>query len=170
MKVIFDDNIEIVEKAVLQANNLLTSPEFFEEISKNDSFDFSTATPAQIAEIMKNSKLEFTVEMFYPNILQAFVYRKTLAFTDSHYPNYLFLNYKKLNREVEDIAATIIHESVHALDDAEKDFTFGHGNNSSVGKENSAPYWIGNLAYRMLKGTKDAPLLAFHEEEDLGIA
>lgn len=93
-------------------------------------------------------------------------YRKTFAYTDGRFPNTLFLNFKKLDREIEDIAATIIHESIHALDDAEATYTFGHGNNSSAGKDNTAPYWIGNLAYRILKNNQNAPLLAFDQIEE----
>lgn len=60
------------------------------------------------------------------------------------------MNDKKLNRSVESIAATIIHESVHVVNDSEQQYTFGYGNNSLANKENIAPYWIGDLALRML--------------------
>lgn len=83
---------------------------------------------------------------------------------------YIILNFKKLDPEIEDIAATIIDESIHTIDDAQETFTFGHGINSSVGKDNTAPYWFGNLAYRILKNSPTAPLLAFDQMEEDNIA
>ncbi len=167
MKILFNDDIIIVKSAVEKSNGLLNNVDFFNEISNHPSFDLSTASPKIIADLMKHSNLEFKIEIFYPNVLLVlFKYRKTFAYTDGQFPNTLFLNFKKLNREVESIAATIIHESIHALDDAEDTYTFGHGNNSPIGKDNTAPYWIGNLAYKMLKNNPMAPLLVFDQLED----
>ncbi|MCX6307220.1 MAG: hypothetical protein NT040_19820 [Bacteroidetes bacterium] len=166
MIIIFNDEHTRVKAATALSNGILKNPVFFKAISDHPSFDLSTASPQIIADLMAKSDLEFKIEIFYPNVLQSIKYRKTFAFTDGRFPNTLFLNFKKLERETEDIAATIIHESIHALDDAAENETFGHGNNSAVGKENTAPYWIGNLAYRMLKNNPDAPLLAFDQVED----
>jgi hypothetical protein len=165
MKIIFNETIPSVKNAVGKANELLASPLFYEGIKKQSKFDLANTTPAVIADLLKNTSLEFLVEIYYPNLFQSIKYRKTLAFTDARFPNTLFLNFKKLNREVEAIAATIIHESIHSLDDAADTYTFGHGNNSSVGKENTAPYWIGNYAYRFLKGNNTVSIV-FDQVED----
>lgn len=166
MKIIFNENLAGVKSAVDKSNSLLKDGAFFEAIANHPKFDLSTASPDIISRLIRESDLEFRVEIFYPNLFQFIRYRKTFAFTDHRFPNTLFLNHKKLNREVEDIAATIIHESVHALDDSNASYTFGHGNNSPVGKENTAPYWIGNLTYRMLKNNNDAALLVFDQIEE----
>jgi len=156
-----------VQTAVEMANSVLNNELFYSRIREKESFDLSTASPAVIADLIQNSDLTFKVDFFYPSgLFQAIKYRKTLAYTDSRYPNTLFLNLKKLNRAEESIAATIIHESIHALDHDAVDYTFGHGNNSAVGKENTAPYWIGNLANKILKGDIEVPLLVFDQEED----
>lgn len=170
MKIIFNENLAGVKSATDKSNELLKNDEFYKAISDHPNFDLSTASPKIIADLLKKSDLEFKVEIFYPNAFQSIKYRKTFAYTDERFPNTLFLNFKKLDREIEDIAATIIHESIHALDDAEETYTFGHGNNSPKGKDNTAPYWIGNLAYQILKNNPNAPLLAFDQMEEDNIA
>jgi hypothetical protein len=163
MKIVFDDEDPSVQQATQMANSIFTNEEFYKRIRQETKFDLSTAKPAVIAELILNSSLEFKVELFYPSGWRAIKYRKTFAYTDGNYPNTLFLNLRKIDRELEDIAATIVHESIHALDDECLEYTFGHGNNSSIGKDNTAPYWIGNLAYQILKGDFNATL-SFDQE------
>ncbi len=168
MRIIFNERNRTVERATEMSNEILQNNSFFQEISNHPSFDFSTASPATIADLMRNSNFEFHVEFFYPNLLNRLSkFKKTLAYTDKRYPDTLFLNVRKLRRSPESIAATIIHEIVHALDRQATEYTFGHGNNSSVGKGNSAPYWIGNLAYRMLMNNPHLTALLF-DQSDIG--
>jgi len=166
MIITFNDEHEKIQIAVQMANMVFENEIFYERIRQVTRFDLSTATPEIIAELIASSRLEFKVELFYPSGWRAIKYRKTFAYTDGNYPNTLFLNLKKLDRETEDIAATIVHESIHALDDECIEYTFGHGNNSSIGKENTAPYWIGNLAYQILKNDSNCKRLIFDQVED----
>ncbi len=168
MKIIFNDNQPKIQEATDLANSVLGNPIFYTKIKEKDSFDLSTASPQIIADLIEKSNLEFTVDLFYPSGWRRIKYRKTLAYTDRRYPNTLFLNLRKLKRSPESIAATIIHESIHALDNEAVDYTFGHGNNSSKGKKDTAPYWIGNLAFKILQNDFEAPLLVFDQEEDDG--
>lgn len=155
-------NIEKVLLATKYANDILQNEDFYERISNKDSFDMSDATPKQISRFLKESDLEFVVKPFKPRgIANKIKYRKTLALTDRRYPNTLFLNVNKLNREAESIAATIIHESIHALDNSVKEFSFGHGDNDASGKGNTAPWWIGNQTYKILKNNNEAGNLDF---------
>ena len=163
------DRVSVIKLAVQKANELLTNPAFFIKISDHKQFDYTHWPSADIANEMTKSTLEFKVTIFHKRWLDG--YGKTLAYTDAAYPNTLFLNNHRLNREVEEVAASIIHESVHALDDSLRkasgkladDPWFGHGDDSSVGKENSAPYWIDQLAYEMLKNDPRLPFLAFEQ-------
>lgn len=166
MKIIFNDENLNIQQAVQMANSILKNEDFYEKIRQISKFDLSTATPYVIADLIANSNLEFKIELFYPSGWKAMKYRKTFAYTDGNYPNTLFLNLKKLDREIEDIAATIIHEGIHALDNECINYTFGHGNNSSIGKDNTAPYWIGNLAYQILKDNSSAKLLTFDQDHN----
>ncbi len=166
MIITFNDKQQKVEEATEMANSILKNSLFYSKIREKDNFDLSTASPQIIADLIEQSDLEFKIDLFYPSGWRAIKYRKTFAYTDSRFPNTLFLNLKKLNRNSISIAATIIHESIHALDHDAIDYTFGHGNNSSKGKSNTAPYWIGNLANKILKGDFDSKLLVFDQEED----
>ena len=166
MTIIFNDDNPKVKQAVEMANSILVNPIFYEKIKEKERFDLCTTSPQIIANLIKQSNLEFKIELFYPTGWRAIKYRKTFAYMDSKYPNTLFLNLKKLNRKAESIAATIIHESLHALDNEAIDYTFGHGNNSVKGKGNTAPYWIGNLANKILSNDFETVELVFDQEED----
>lgn len=166
MRIIFKDNHPKILEATEMANSVLINQMFYNKICEKESFDLSTASPQIIAALIAESNLEFKIELFYPSNWDAIKYRKTLAYMDGRFPDTLFINLRKLDRSAESIAATIIHESLHALDNEAVDFTFGHGNNSSKGKENTAPYWIGNLAHKILMNDFHTPLLAFDEIED----
>lgn len=159
------ENIENtnVIAAVNMCNSILTTPEFYAAISEHPSFDLTQTSPKTISALIENSDLEFNVKLFDTAGLKAIKYRKTNAYTDSKSPSTLFLNKDKLDRETAKIAKSIIHEAVHAVDNAEIKHRFGHGKNRSKGKGNTAAYWIGDLAYRML--TKDVNLHAELKKE-----
>lgn len=57
----------------------------------------------------------------------------------------IHLNARKMDRPVGDIIETLVHETVHLVDN-ENDMSFGHGDNSPQGKGLTAPYLIGRLA------------------------
>lgn len=148
IKVEFNGNAPNVILAVERTNELLGDPSFFARIREHQRFDFSTATPAQIADLMEVSNAVVTVKLYTSRN----PWTKAVAFEDHHYPNVVFLNSRRLRRSVPSICATIVHECVHALDSAVEDFRFGHDGNSPNGNENSAPYWIGELAEEYLSG------------------
>ncbi len=87
----------------------------------------------------------------------------TTAYVDDDYPNTVFLNSRKLDRDISEIVNTIVHECVHAVDAALTNVSFGHGDNNWRGKGNSAPYWIGNLAESILSGEKSVGDKAFFD-------
>ena len=160
-----------VAAACAQANGLLHNPVFFDAIAAHAPFDQdahgtpATATPAQISALMQGLALVFQVDMFVPHgLLQKTKYHKTQAYTDPAQPNTLFLNGTWIAQQAPstaELAATIIHECVHAANTADPDpaHEFGHGDNSSKGKDNTAPYWIGSYAYSLLSGQPMAALV-----------
>jgi hypothetical protein len=166
MQVEYTGDHPIVREAVTEANRLLKDQSFLEEIAARPTFDMSTASPATIAELIRSSSLRFVVQLFSPRGVNKVRYRKTFAYTDGRYPNTLFLNEAKLDREMADVAATIIHEAIHALDDSEPGYQFGHGSNSPRGKENTAPYWIGNRAYQLLTAGEGTTAPSVDEVEE----
>jgi hypothetical protein len=62
---------------------------------------------------------------------------------------------------------TIVHEFVHNVDmfdDGRPGIGMGHGSNSSVGKQDSAPYWIGGLAGRYHRAAQNLPVEVVEDE------
>lgn len=154
IKVEFLGNTQNVLDAVARTNELLAAQSFFARIREHHGFDYSTATPAQIADLMETSDVVVSVKLY----TSRWPWSKAVAFEDRRFPNVVFLNTRRLNRSVPSICATIVHECVHAVDSAEAGLRFGHLDNNPNGKENTAPYWIGDLAEEMLSG--EAPQFA----------
>jgi hypothetical protein len=151
MDVTFDGHNAHVRLAVEQANGVLKNPKFLDSIAAHPKFDMCDAPPTVIAGLIRTSALAFQIKLFRPrSLIDRIRYRKTFAYMDRRFPATLFLNEKKLDREVADVAATIVHESIHGLDNTESRYSFGHGDDSPNGKENTAPYWIGTRAYEFL--------------------
>lgn len=148
MQVVFFGSNDRVAQAVAAANKLLANDEFFERIRSHDAFSMATASPRQIADLMQGSAARVEVQLYKSR----WPLSKALAYEDARYPNTVFLNSRRLDRSTASICATFIHECVHALDSSEPGLRFGHGDNNPNGKENTAPYWIGDLAYELISG------------------
>lgn len=59
----------------------------------------------------------------------------------------IHLNKWRLNRSDKSVFETIFHELIHVIDHSDGNATyFGHGNNSPVGKEKSAPWRVAKIA------------------------
>ncbi len=167
MKIINDVDHPKIHLSVRCANELLKNPFFHERICGKPYFDRTTARPGHLSKLIQDSNMVFRVTTFKPKgIVERIRFKKTLALTDNRYPGRLFLNENKLNHSTEHIAATIIHESIHALDQIST-VSFGRGDDRGQGKGNTAPYWIGNLAYRILMHELDSSPLNF---EDITVA
>jgi len=149
MNVTFSANNANVRAAVDQANIQLQNLAFFQRIREHAGFDSSTASPGQIAQLMALSNVMVQVELY----TSRWPWSKALAYEDHRFPSKVFLNSRRLDRSLASICATIIHECVHALDATEEGLRFGHGDNNPNGKENTAPYWIGDLAFEMVHGS-----------------
>ena len=144
-------NKKLIE-ATSKANRLLLTDEFYMAIkNKSTDFDMSTASPEYISEFIWKNKEDVTcnVKTYSKRFTKALAY-----FTRSR-PNDININTYKLNRSMGSIVATLIHEYVHMVDHVDKKHSFGHGSNSRKGKQNTAPYWIDNVAQGMIDGKPD---------------
>lgn len=151
MKIIYPGAISVLHDAVAAANKLLVDPAFYDAIAQKPSFAASGATGAQVAASMQRCDLALTVKT-YKNPLS-----RALGYENPHDPTSIFINIagNKLSRSVGSIAATFIHEAVHAADADDESIEYAHRGNRPAGNEDTAPYWIGDLAARMI----DAPQL-----------
>jgi hypothetical protein len=143
MRVVFTGKNEKVIDCVEFINDLFHADLFYKSISDKNSFTFTDYQPEQISKLMEEDMNQITVRLY-----KSFnPWTRANAYVSNKYKNTLFLNTRKLWRNKEDMINTIVHECVHVVDFSENDnIDFGHGDNYSNGKENSAPYWIGNLA------------------------
>lgn len=163
MKVISEAEHFKVRLSVKCANSVLDNPNFYERISGKPYFDIATAKPSEISKLIQDTDMVFRVATFKPKgFYQRIKYHGTLALTEKRYPGRLFVNENKLDGSAERIAASIIHESIRALDDIST-LSFGHGDNVPHDKSNTAPYWIANLAYRILMHELDHSPLDFED-------
>lgn len=143
-----------IPEAVKQANLLLKGTELYEQIAlRKKAFDYSSPAdlaPSMVAETLRSFTKTFQVvpETLGSTTTGAYTCNVTMRET-------LYVSNRPYHTDnsVGAIAGTLIHECIHALDCFSPEIRLGHGDNSSVGKENSAPYWIGNLAANLINGT-----------------
>ena len=113
----------------------------------NNKFDMSNCNKRYIAQELNS----------YPNIINIKFYKpfwpwsKALAYVNDD--KTIYLNSRKLNRSIPSISGSIAHEVIHILDNRYKEVSMGHGNNSPINKENTAPYWIGKKVYEIALNT-----------------
>ena len=151
MRVVYRGRNQKLHEAVAFVIDLLEQEEFYEAIAKKGSFDFTNKRPSEIAEYIKNKKQETVVRLYTPRWVRRVRHRNTNAYVDPNYPNTLFYNSRKLWRSVGSMVNTVVHEYVHSVDysaDGNPALEYGHGDQSSDGKKDAAPYWIGDLAQR----------------------
>lgn len=130
----------VIKLAVDRANSESVHRRLADMIRK-ESFDMSTANSNYLAsEFTKYVKTtDIHVKVYYKR------FSKALAYFDSMYPKDININGSKLNRTEGSIVGTFYHEAAHMFDHDDKNHTFGHGDNSSVGKQNTFPYKVGGI-------------------------
>lgn len=146
MTINYNGNIQVLVDAATKANELLANNQFYDYIAQKQGFDLTMATGQQVADSIKNCNANLTVFEFVK------YFTRVLGYEDPNDPNSVHINVagNKLNRSLGSIVGTYIHESVHAADATDNNLSYPHNGNSSVGNENTAPYWIGNLAIQMV--------------------
>ncbi len=164
MKYHLRSNIARLRIAVDLALEIFQNDDFYRQISNHDKFDQSDLSPSEIAELLRDFEIPVNVEGFYPRWFERLRYRKTLAYAVG---GNVYFNLRKINRSDASLAATLVHETIHVVDNYNEG-SFGHGSNSAEGKDNTAPYWIGNLAFKILTGNPLAELqVEFDDESEL---
>ncbi len=144
----YDGTLDLIINAVQKANEILENEEFLNELSKIDSFDYSNASGEIISKLIKSSKVKASVEIYKPKWL----WSKANAYTRPINPNLIYLNNRKIKKRDEiEWTATLIHEYIHLVDFESKEYYFAHGSNDRRDKDNTAPYWIDNLVFKILK-------------------
>ena len=142
----YNGSIADITDAVVAANDLLKNAQFFNDIATHGHFDFTNTTPAVISGLMQNAVITMRVVPYRS------INRRVFGYDDPNNPDLIHINLWRNEWSKGGLVNTMLHESVHAVDNLTPAYDFGHGDNSSVGKENSAPYWIGNRAEELVNG------------------
>lgn len=143
----YKGNIKSIKEATAAANELFYNSHFTDTIAAKESFDMSTAKPSYIATSIRNtSNVKTNVKTYRSRN----PWSRAIAYFTANRPNDINLNTRKLNRTKGSIVATLWHERIHQLDNLDPVHYYGHGNNSPRGKQNTAPYWIDNLAQSII--------------------
>lgn len=145
----YSGSIQKINDAIIEAQKILTDENFYSLIKQKPSFDFSNAgNSTQISDAIKSC----------PLILHIKTYKSIGPSLGKEYPNdptsiYINISWLRFHgRTIPSIVNTLIHEAVHAADSDNEDLEFNHGDdNKSIGKGNSAPYWIGCLSEILLE-------------------
>jgi len=139
-----------VVDALHKVEYVLLMDDFELKMNNKKSFDMATCDGRYVFDLIKNNQEPcyiYTYRSKNP-------WSRAYAYFNPSQPDRMYLNTRKLNRSTGSIAATIIHEYIHFLDHLDKNHSFGHGDNSPVGKANTCPYWVDNLMEALIEGKK----------------
>ena len=136
-KLLIDNPNSNLLQAVTLVEGFLVSPKLLSFIRAKKTWEYTNDNGETIAVKLSKGR-QAVIKLYTP----WYPWSKAIASTTG---NVISLNSRKMNRSIESIANTLIHEYCHVIN-------YGHGNNSPIGKENSVPYWVGNKFERMLKG------------------
>lgn len=126
--------IDSLQKAVKVANCVVRSEEFLKEVREFAKYDYTEMNSTDVENAFRNIKPIKVVSYKTKN-----PYSKVLATTYASDRETIYINTRKLPRPNNGIVNTFIHEGSHLIG-------FSHGDNSSVGKQNSVPYGVGDIA------------------------
>lgn len=133
-------------EAVRLANLVFANDEFYVRVAALPSFTNTTATPADVAELMRNSELRPTLSVKR----RLNLFSSVNAHVEPDAPTVININKRKLDQgDANRWATTLVHESVHCVD-FHNDLDFTHDGNTPGGNEGSAPYSIQRVAAEML--------------------
>lgn len=152
----FGDNF-LIRDCVEIANDIVHNSELFHEKICDATFDMATCGGDEIyndikIRLKRPSRIDSRSPMVKNYELTVKLYKSKNPWSSAYgyfspsKPDHIFLNSRKLNRSRGSIVSSLIHEMIHYVDDKNKYESYGHGDNSPVGKSNTAPYWIDNLA------------------------
>ncbi|MCW3125911.1 MAG: hypothetical protein JWO03_1569 [Bacteroidetes bacterium] len=137
--IVYKGKIRKIKEAVASANILLHDESFYAEIKAKEQFDMADIPASLIADLIKNADLELRLLTYIGS-------PRVHGYDDRDNPDLIHVNIFRSEWTLSSIVNTIVHQIVHAINDLHLEFNFSHGDQSIEGKENTAPFWIGNHA------------------------
>lgn len=133
----YKSSLTWVKKVNECANKIVNDKEFQAELLAKEKFDYSGDSGEVVLGKLLNHKCVIrTYKTKSP-------WTRVVATTYRSNKTDLYLNRRK-SRTIAQWSGTSIHECSH-------NFGYSHGDNSSAGKQQSVPYWIGYAAERHAK-------------------
>ena len=129
---------EKIVKAVRMANNFDLAHHIMKSIKETEIFDMSDATPEYIgisySDFMASS--DIVIKTYYPR----WRWSKAIGYFTPSHPLTIYVNsYRARKMTVHQLVSLFYHESAHVADHWDDRFTFGHGSNTSKGKDKTFP-------------------------------
>lgn len=157
-----DTDNKRVQIVVGQLNKLYTSHEFWGEVANhNNLFHMANIDGKTLRKFFVESTIVLSVGTYRSRFPS-----RSNGYTTPSTPNNTWLNTRNFGRSDASIGATLSHESVHCVDNTQPMFSFGHGDNYyNKSKDDCAPIWIADVAYKYLSGGIESnKSLAFEEK------
>jgi|GEM_PF-1975598 len=150
-----------VTEAINLANDLLQNPEFYYQVAAHPGFDRSDVSPEVIAGLLCETQVKISVGLYYAKD----AHRNIDIYDDLLDPSMVHLNIWTINRSAASICNSIIHGCIHAVNAYNMHYEFSHSDGSPAANHNTAPYWIGALAQRIVAGDDTIILPLEHDPE-----
>jgi hypothetical protein len=154
--------------AVGFANTEAFARELWERITERKTHFYNTTlSVAEILQRLKACSTTIRVEHWTPTGLNAARYRSTPALTSTDRPFAIRYHTRFLSNSSARMVNTIAHEFIHNVDyhwdrDLRADYTH-RGQRPGGANEESAPYWIGNVAQELWERSQAMTLAARSE-------
>lgn len=137
-RIVCTSGLTSIKRIVDKTNRILDMDIFYINLKKILSFDYSDINGEVLGDIVRNPLIVAQVKFY-----RGWFWSRVNAYTNG--TEYMYLNTRKLARSDASIANTIVHEYIHILDSYNEQYSFGHGSNNRSGKDNSAPYKVGDM-------------------------
>lgn len=134
-----------IKKPLMYAQKYIDSQDFIKDVMSIEKFEAANISPKDILDLFAqfDKRVQIVCSSF------GMFHKRVLGRTVGDGKAYV--NSMRLDRQIWEVAATIVHESSHVVDEFFPKASFGHGDNSSVGKGQTFPYFIGDRAEIWIK-------------------
>lgn len=149
-----------VKTAVNLVSSLLQYEGFYDTIRRHRKFDMANVPPSWIADLVQSSDICMNIDFYY----SVNPFSNALSYDDVKSPFTIHLNKWNLSKSVGSICNAIVHQCIHAVNSLYPQYCFGHGNETE-NMNNTAPYWIANLAQQIILQDDSTAEFLCHEQD-----
>ena len=148
-----NENSVKINTAIALANDFELLNYIYEKIKSTSSYDMSNAPTSYIAkEYYKFMRTcDITVKVYYPR----YRWSKAMGYFSESNPRAININGYKLDSiDLEQLVSLFYHESCHAWNASDENYSVHHGDNSPIGKENTFMYSVNRYVYEFFNYEK----------------